>query len=80
MAVNIADMDGVGTEREHAENRSFAGSRTWGGEICSMVWTTIWMESANSNDISRIREDSVEGVGGLERRKLGCSGLCGFWR
>ena len=80
MAVNIADMDDVGTEREHAENRSFAGSRTWGGEICSMVWTTIWTESANSNDISRILEDSVEGMRGLEWCKLGCSGLCGFWR
>lgn len=62
----MADMDDVGTEREQADNRSFAGTRTWGGEICSMVWTTIWMESANSIETSRTREDCEEITRGVE--------------
>jgi len=41
MAVNIADIEGVGTDNEHAEYCSFADSKTWGGEIWSMVWITI---------------------------------------
>jgi hypothetical protein len=58
IVVNMADMDDAGTDSAHAENCSFAGSSSCGGETWSMVWIIIWTESASSTESSLNREES----------------------